>query len=124
MSAAADLAPCPICGREPVRNGRGTTGGVRCASTGLFDARPSHLVQTYGATQEEADAAWNERRGVLVPTMSRGLPDGTLDESTFWQIETALDQADAPCMEGNRWLTLPERIIALAQPSSGEGARA
>lgn len=102
-----------------MRNGRGGAGGVVCASSGVFDNRPLHRVQTYGATQAEADAAWNERRGVLVPTMTRALPDGTMDDSTFEQIETALDHADAPCMEGNRWLTLPERIAALAAPSSG-----
>ena len=118
------LSPCPICGRQPIRNGRGSTGGVRCASSGLFDDQPSHLVQTYGATQADADAAWNERRGVLVATMTRALPDGKMDDSTFEQIETALDHADAPCMEDNRWLTLPERIAALARPSCGEGARA
>ena len=54
------LAACPICGRHPVRNGRGGSGGVICSSTGIFDPRPSHRVQTYGATQEEADDAWNQ----------------------------------------------------------------
>lgn len=56
-----ELKPCPICGSAPVRNGRGKTGGVVCASTGLLDPRPSHRVQTYGAGQAEADTAWNTR---------------------------------------------------------------
>lgn len=45
--------------------------------------------------------------------IARGFPDGTLDQSTFDAIETALDKADAPCRDGGRWLTLPERIASL-----------
>jgi len=55
-------------------------------------------------------------RGDLVATMTRGLPDGRMDDSTFEDVETALDRADAPCMDGDRWLTLPERIAAITTP--------
>lgn len=51
----------------------------------------------------------------LTADFTKKLPGGVLDDSTFEQIETALDQADAPCREGSRWLTLPERIAALGQ---------
>lgn len=52
----------------------------------------------------------------LVPTMQRALPGGAIDDSTFDAIETALDRVDAPCRspDGTRWLTLPERVLALA----------
>lgn len=53
------LKPCPICNKQPKRNGRFRTGGVLCA--GPLDGFPAHRVQTYGPTQEEADLAWNTR---------------------------------------------------------------
>lgn len=49
----------------------------------------------------------------LTCDFSRCFPDGTKDESTFDEIETALDMADAECMAGDRWLSAPERIAAL-----------
>jgi len=52
----------------------------------------------------------------LTSTMTRGLPGGGMDDSTYEQIETALDRVLAPITseDGRRWLTLPERILALA----------
>lgn len=50
-----ELLPCPICHEQPVRNGRGGKGGVLC------NGEPAHRVQSYGADQAEADAAWNTR---------------------------------------------------------------
>ncbi len=50
------LKPCPLCGSEPRRNGRGRVGGVLC--TGPAN---DHRVQAYGATQAAADTAWNTR---------------------------------------------------------------
>ncbi|WP_435018435.1 hypothetical protein TA3x_000409 [Tundrisphaera sp. TA3] len=46
------LKPCPICKATPRRNGRTNAGGVLCAQA-------NHRVQTYGRSQEEADAEWN-----------------------------------------------------------------
>lgn len=52
----------------------------------------------------------------LSADMLRSLPGGQMDDSTFEAVETALDQAAAPMREGEagRWLTLPERVAALA----------
>ena len=55
-----ELKPCPICGDTPLRNGRGHVGGVLCSGIGA-PPNMAHLVQTYGADQAEADAAWNTR---------------------------------------------------------------
>ncbi|MGY3393404.1 hypothetical protein ACVWW6_005995 [Bradyrhizobium sp. USDA 3311] len=41
------------------------------------------------------------------------LPGGKLDDSTYEKIETALDNADAPCTKDGKWLSLHERIAAL-----------
>jgi hypothetical protein len=61
------------------------------------------------AEHQAADAA------DLVPTMARGLPGGVMDESTYQAIEDALDRVSAPCTASDgRWLTLPERVLALS----------
>lgn len=46
----------------------------------------------------------------------RAPPDGKLDNATYEAIEAALDRVEAPCRsaDGARWLTLPERVLALA----------
>lgn len=49
----------------------------------------------------------------LTSEMARALPGGGMDDSTFSQIEDALDLAEAPSTAGGRWLTLVERIAAL-----------
>ncbi len=51
----------------------------------------------------------------LKPDMLRALPGGKIDDSTYEAIEGALDRIEAPLTDGKRWLTLPERIDALAQ---------
>lgn len=58
-SGGVELLPCPICGDLPLRNGRGKVGGVLC--TGISTPRLAHRVQSYGASQAEADEAWNTR---------------------------------------------------------------
>lgn len=53
--------------------------------------------------------------GDLTFTMMRALPGGDMDDSTFDQVETALDRCRAPCTAADgRYLTLPERVLALA----------
>lgn len=48
------LKACPVCGGEPTTTVRGGAAGVNCRSS-------SHLIWTYGATLDEAIAAWNRR---------------------------------------------------------------
>jgi len=49
----------------------------------------------------------------LKMTCARLLPGGKMDDSTYEQIEDALDKIEAPMTEGGRWLTLVERILAI-----------
>lgn len=65
------LEPCPICGAPPVRNGRGRVGGVKCNGATRGTDR-SHLVQAYGADQDEADRAWNIRATTAARVMVSG----------------------------------------------------
>jgi hypothetical protein len=85
----------------------------------------------YGANQMHAYAreyALMEREAAqgegLRADFARALPSG-MDDSTYQQIEDALDRAEAPTQDGGRWLTLAERVAALAPPVSaapaGEG---
>ena len=46
--------------------------------------------------------------------IARGLPGGVIDYPTHEAIEEALDRANAPMTEGGRFLTLVERMAALA----------
>jgi hypothetical protein len=57
------LLPCPICGSAPTRNGMMRARGVRCKGP-RDGVGKMHLIQTYGADQDEADLAWNTRAGV------------------------------------------------------------
>lgn len=58
------------------------------------------------------------------PDIARSLPGGELDLATYEAVEAALDRAEAPMQGGKRWLTLPERIDALAAtPSQESGER-
>lgn len=52
----------------------------------------------------------------LTADFVRALPGGKLDDATYEAIEAALDRVEAPCRsaDGSRWLTLPERVLALA----------
>lgn len=52
----------------------------------------------------------------LTATCTKLLPGGGLDDSTYSQIEDALDAIDAPMTgDGGRYLTLVERIAAVAR---------
>lgn len=57
----------------------------------------------------------------LTADFTRVLPGGVMDDSTFSAVETALDRAEAPSTEGDRWLTLVERVEALAA-MAGQGS--
>lgn len=50
----------------------------------------------------------------LEANFTRSLPGGKMDDSTYEQIENALDKIEAPMRspEG-KWLTLVERILAI-----------
>lgn len=50
--------------------------------------------------------------------IARSLPGGVIDYATFEAIEEALDRANAPMTEGERFLTLKERIDALGAQRS------
>lgn len=54
-----------------------------------------------------------QRQPELTAEFTKALPGGKLDDSTFSQIEDALDSIDAPMVDGERYLTLIERIAAL-----------
>lgn len=72
------------------------------------------------ATREEAPA----EAGELVADFTRSHPSG-LDDSTYEQIEDALDRADAPINgPDGKFLTLAQRVEAIrAQPPSREDAQ-
>ena len=51
----------------------------------------------------------------LTPEMQRSLPGGRMDDATYSAVEDALDSVHAPMQDANgHWLTLPERVLALA----------
>ena len=53
----------------------------------------------------------------LTADFAQSLPGGKLDDSTYSKIEDALDRIDAPMTgDDGRWLSLHERIAALAPP--------
>ena len=61
------LLPCHVCGGLPRRNGRSSgVGGVICKT------KMDHVVQVYGATQDDADRIWNTREAASEPMMSDG----------------------------------------------------
>lgn len=60
----------------------------------------------------------------LIMDFQRSLPGGTLDDATYDAIETALDQADAPCTGADgRWLKLHERVMGIIAVSPSAPAR-
>lgn len=98
--AAEALAPCPLCGCQPIRNPRWGRGGVRCASG-------THFLQTYGENQEQADAAWNTRPTVA---LDREAVAKLLDE-TFRKGR----KGDDPTI----WHTAADAILALKGSKHG-----
>jgi len=62
-------------------------------------------------------------RAELTADFVQTLPGGKLDDATYDKVESALDRLDAPCQaEDGRWLSLHERVDALASPRGrGEG---
>lgn len=51
----------------------------------------------------------------LTADFVRSLPGGKWDDSAYEAVESALDRANAPCQADGRWLTLAERVAALAR---------
>jgi hypothetical protein len=52
----------------------------------------------------------------LKPDFLRSLPGGQIDDSTYEQIEDALDKINAPLRSpGGQWLTLRERVLAIGE---------
>ena len=67
--------------------------------------------------------AASEGVGELKADFTRSHPSG-MDDSTYEQIEDALDRADAPIIgEAGRFLTLAQRVAALASPPVSERER-
>jgi hypothetical protein len=71
-------------------------------------------------SQEDAQLAYELS---LTADLTRGLPGGKLDDSTYSQIEDALDRIGAPMKSEGRWLTLAERVAAL-RPTEPAQSRA
>ena len=72
--------------------------------------RPEHIDKD----TKRSNAA-RSTNSTLTADFVRRFPGGSIDDSTFERIEEALDRVDAPCQNTDgRWLTLPERISALA----------
>jgi len=54
---------------------------------------------------------------VFDPDIAKGLPDGTVDLTTFEEIEAFLDSIEAPMKDrSGKWLTLVERLKAFLEP--------
>lgn len=60
---AAELAACPFCGEAP--KWRGTRSDYARGIFRLQCLGETHLVQSYGATESAAIAAWNTRPAAL-----------------------------------------------------------
>lgn len=83
--------------------------------------RHYHDMFTVGDLRRAArlrQALINARQTDLTCEMTKSLPGGQLDDTTFEAIETALDKVGAPLTADARWLTLPERVEALANLGS------
>lgn len=117
------LKPCPFCGCAPavsefVANDEGDTRwAVACDCLNAPEDQPyaERYVNVLGPDRAAAVAAWNRRAEPLTADFTRALPGGKLDDATYEAIEDALDRAEAPCTIDGRWLTLPERVDALAR---------
>ena len=54
MPRKIELAPCPVCGHEPVYHER----SIRCPSSSYMVG--SHVVHIYGRTKRETIKRWND----------------------------------------------------------------
>ncbi len=78
------------------------------------DPRTRHELLTAAIVKIDRATAFSSEE--LVADMTRVLPGGGKDDSSFSAIEDALDMADAPMIIDGKWLTLVERIAALSNP--------
>lgn len=91
------------------------------ARLGTIEGKMVVAALLQAASQGSAGGEQSEVRSGedLTCDFAQSLPGGKLDDSTYEKIETALDRADAPCMKDGKWLSLHERIAALALPHQG-----
>jgi hypothetical protein len=133
------LKPCPICNKQPKRNGRFRTGGVLCA--GPLNGFPAHRVQTYGPTQEEADLAWNTRafadtpppaaagdRSLAREAIARALyeaDDFDPEVDPSWE-EWRIYANDRPSLKKwvDKYYRFADAILALRTPEPNSGGEA
>lgn len=132
IAASTYLPPCPFCehsaimsssvnrspafGREPVYQARIACTNHECNASVVANER------TRDEAQQRAIAHWTRRAPVpLAPApasaaqLRAGDPHmGGIYAGSHSEIEDALDKADAPIKDGDRWLTFPERVAALA----------
>jgi hypothetical protein len=119
--AGADWVLVP---REPTEEMLLAGAGPRLGGKVHFMSNEWHdlMRQSWSAMLEAAPSVSATEGGELKAEMTRSLPGGSMDDSTFSQIEDALDAIDAPMTEGGKWLSLVERIKAL-RPAGDERER-
>lgn len=84
-------------------------------------ASGSDWVEIYPSQLEWVAKAGHQVRAVeigpeLTSDFTKSLPGGAIDDTTFSQIEVALDAIEAPITDADgRYLTLVERIQAVAR---------
>lgn len=88
------------------------TAAIREASKILSESAYSTMAGVQA--RRRLDAALNSLPLKMDESIARGLPDGTVDYATHEAIEDALDRADAPLQIDGKWLTLAQRVDALA----------
>lgn len=79
-------------------------------------------ARTHGRDRIEIDLATADEISRLLSAppltfdFANAFPDGSRDESSYSDVEEALDDAGAPSQDrAGRWLTIPQRIAALAK---------
>lgn len=86
----------------------------------LTDAQNAHAALAHPPAQSSETGG----EMALKPDFLRALPGGAMDDTTFQDVEDALDRAGAPCRadgDTGRWLTLAERVAALSAPQAAPG---